>query len=353
MVLTVTPRSAILLLLGLHLAACKPAPLSPDLSTPRLAVEEVAAPENAPLFFTPDAQAFVPGEKDELAKRAAEYAKVLQDPRAWRALNRQERFGALLLTGNPAQFRPLLDHLRAAPDWTLTWIDATSLIFQRSRSAQPWGEAQWDKLKERFSEFPKREQVLLGVQVAHRLLALQRFDEAKAILDETLKIDPKSTAALTELASLHGLRGQWEPALEAAEKAVKSDSSYLPAAAAEANALFAHGRFSEALQRTRRLVREQPEDGPSLYLHAKVTHAARAFHEEIVALQKIIAMSTESGLPTGTWRVYLGQAYGATGEGERSIEEFKLALKDPTLSESERTFATKAIERIESRDPIL
>ncbi len=337
----------------LSLPACAPKPLSSELSTPVLAVEQGLGKEAGKVYFTPAALSALPGSAEEKAQRAAAYSAVLHNPKAWRALYRQERFDTVLLTGDPAAFRPLLDHLRESSDWTLTYVDATSIIFRRTSGATPWTRVALDPLLKRFSELPQREQLLFRTQTVYRLTALHRLEEAKALLDETLRLDPDFPPALTELASWHAMQAQWEPALEAATRAVKGDRDYLPAVAAEANALFAHGRFQEALARTRRLVREEPENSASLYLHAKVTHAARAFQEEIEVLEKIIAIAEAQEMPTGTWRVYLGQAYGATGNGEPAIAEFKLALEDRTLSEAERKFATRAIERIKDREPIL
>lgn len=337
----------------LSLSACAPKPLSPELSTPVLAVKQGLGETAGKIYFTPEALSALPGSAEENARLAAMYRATLHNPKAWRALYRQERFDTVLLTGDPAAFRPLLEHLRESADWVLTYVDATSMIFRRTAGATPWTLAALDPLRATFAALPQREQLLFRVQTIHRLAALHRLEDAKALLDETLKLDPDFPPALTELASWHAMQAQWEPALAAATRAVKSDKNYLPAVEAEANALFAHGRFQEALARTRRLVREQPENGASLYLHAKVTHAARAFQEEIEVLQKIIAMAEAERMPTGTWRVYLGQAYGATGDGVASIAQFELALKDQSLSEAERKFATRAIERIKGREPIL
>jgi len=337
-------------------------PLSVELATPSLALAQLGAPASSSaspssigrLFYTRSAAAFLPAPAEAAAreKQVVEYETVLHDPKAWRALDRRERFEALLLTGSPAEFRPLLDHLRQAPDWKLTYVDATSFIFRRTPAVE-WTPAALGTLKECFATHSRSEQVTMRVQTAHRLAAIGEYRPAKELLDEAEALDVRSTAVWTELASWHAAQGKWDESLEASEKAVKYGRNYPPALAAKANALFAHGKFNDALHLTRRLVEKAPEDGPTLYLHAKVTHAARAYAEEIETLQKIIAGAEARHMPTGTWRIFLAQAYGATGEAEPALEQFEKALKDPGLTERERSFAEKGIERIRSREPIL
>ena len=254
--------------------------------------------------------------------------------------------------GSPTGFRPLLDHLRQSADWRLTYLDPTSLIFRRV-PAEEWSTKSLETLKNTFASHPKAEQVTMRVQTAHRLVAIGELATAKALLDEAIALDARSSPAWTELASLHATQGQWDKALETSQHAIKYGKSYAPALAAHANALFAHGKFNDALQLTRRLVAEAPNDGPTLYLHAKVTHAARAYKEEIETLRKIIETATTRSMPTGTWRIFLAQAYAATGEAELALEQFEEALKDSGLSAKEREFATKGMDRIRSREPIL
>lgn len=351
---------------GITWSTLRSAPaLSPELATPRLALAHLSAGQapnesNEPrsLFFTPPALPFVkahpdwiggdPAKAEALAK---EYNLVAHNPKAWRTLDRQSRFDTVLLMDDPAAFRPLLDHLSGSTDWTLTYLDATSIIFRRS-PAKAWSAADLTPLKETFATHPKREQILLRVQTAHRLIALNEMNLAKTLLDEASAIDPDSAVAWSQLSFWHATQGQWNGAVAAAERAYKADPQHLPAVTAQANALFAQGKFNEALKLTRQLVKELPEDGPALYLHAKVTHAAHAYTQEIEVLKKIIDLAAPRSLPTGTWRVFLGQAYAATGEADAALKEFELALKDPTLTTRERSFSEKALNRLQDKEPL-
>jgi len=352
---------AALLLLGLGGGAFwwwsrREVPLSPELATPKLVLEalrEVAegTPPVHSLFFTPAAIPFLKElpaafvrEKPE--ERAAAFASAAHHPGAWRALDRQYRFDVLWLMGDPAEYRPLLDHLRKSPDWVLTYLDPTSCLYRR-RPATAWKAGALEEMKARFEPLPVRDRVLARVHLAQRLAALDEAEAARALLDEAIALDGDSCPAWTQLACHYGAVGRWDEALRASTRALEEDPDYPPALAAQANAFYAFGKFNEALRLTRRLVVATPEAGSALYLHARVTHAARAYTEEIEVLERIIAIAEANRLPAGSWYVYLGQAYAATGGGEAAVKAFRKALEDATLTRSEREFALKGLEWID------
>jgi tetratricopeptide (TPR) repeat protein len=339
----------------------RPTPLSVELATPKLAIEHLAQFQGKRLFFTPAALPFLKPtwvqwhsagmDEGGIEEVARQFDAAAQNPKAWRALDRTARFSALLLTGDPAGFRPLLDHLYKSPDWTLTWLDHTSFVFERS-PARHWTIADLETLKAGFATHSSAERVTVEVQTAHRLIAIGEVEPAKMLLNDALKMDAASPTALTELAFADAALAQWDQALAAADSAVKADRDYLPAIAAKANALYAHGEFNAALLLVRQLIEKAPEDGQSLALFAKIAHAAHAYQEEIGALEKIVHLSQAKALSTGAWRIFLAQAYAADTQAEPALAQFEAALKEPDLTDSERSFAQKGIERIKGRKPI-
>ena len=367
-----TLAAAFVAVVGVGLPAChwkRHVPVSPELTTPILALSHLPQLHGSALYFTPAAVEFVKPHWAEWAMRAPsidgtqqlpaptpemlalQFGAGAQNLRAWYALDREWRFNAALLTGDPASFRAVLDALRKSPDWTLTWLDHTSLIFQRG-PARSWTATDLDSLKAAFATHSSVERVEIRVQAAHRLTALGEIATAKALLDEAIKIDPSSAPAWTELACAHAMLTQWDRALEASDRAIDSDKHYLPALASKANALYALGKFNDALVITRRLVLETPDDGQNLALHARVTHAAHAFQEEIEVLTRIISLSQSKALPTGAWHIFLAQAYAEDGQGEPALQQFEAALKQPELTDQQRAFAQKGIDRLQSRQPI-
>lgn len=339
------PRSIQIVLLALLLVSgvsCrKAAPPSPELGTPMLALKSLEGGTVRSLYCN---VAKAP-QLEEWQGTVESNESVAHNPKAWRALNREKRFDAVLLLDDPAAYKPLLTHLQESPDWVLSHVDATSILFRRA-PRKAWTPDDLVPLKTVFETHSRQEQVLFRVQTAHRLIALNDMTAARALLDEAIKIDGKSAPAWAELSFWHASQGQWSGAVVAADQAYAFDPNYTPAVTAKANAYFAQGRFNDALKLTTQLVEKFPDNGPTLYLHAKVARAAHAYTQEIKVLKKIIELAETNSLPTGTWRVYLGQALASTGQASAALKEFETALSDSTLHDHERAFATKAIQRL-------
>ena len=351
-------------ILGLWYVARPATPPSLELDTPKLALDPIASVlRTKPLFFTLPAVPYVKERWQEWGQPfglptplpeelALSFDATTQSAQAWRALDRKWHFGVVLLSGDPANFRPLLDHLRGSPDWTLTRISPTSMVFERS-PAKAWTIADVPPLLAVFKTHSAEEQKTARYLIAHRLMFLGETDGAKALLEEVLKENPKCKEAWTELAYLHGMVGQWAESMKAINSALAIDSHYRPAQIAQANAAYVMGRFENALMVSRTLYEAGPADGPTLLLHAKVTHAAHAYQEEIEVLQKVINMVKTASQPVGIWQIYLGQAYASTGEAALARDQFNEALKDTTLAASDRAFIKKAMERVGKKADLL
>jgi predicted Zn-dependent protease len=337
-------------------------PVSLELSTPALCLRSLP-PSPGPLFFNLESLPFLKGNWQQWGaafgstsllpeELAVPFDATTRNPQAWRVLDRKWHFGAVLLSGDPANFRPLLEHLRSSSDWKLTQIDPVSYLFQRN-AARSWTNADLAPLLEVFAQHSVKEQHAARVQVAHRLLFVGELPAAQALLDEVLKADPDSIAAWTELASVHGKAGKWKESMEAADHALALDDHYRPARMAQANAFYALGRFDKALFVTRNLFQEAPADGQILLLHAKVSHAAHAYQEEIAVLQTMITAAQGASQPVGLLQIYLGQAYAAIGDGNSAHDQLEAALKDPGISADDRAFAQKALERFTGKTEFL
>lgn len=358
--------AAALLIFGIWFCWRPEPPPSPELGSPKLALACLNDSQRTkPLYFNRaalpwlkehwrDWQAAFGKEAPAPEELAAEFDLGLQSSKVWRASDRKWRFGAVLLTGDPAVFRPLLNSLREAPDWTLISLDPTSYLFVRMEAAgtpRTWNAAaDVPSLLAAFDNHSPKERVMARVQIAHRLLFLDDFATARTLLEEAFKLDPKSKEAWTEMAGLEGMSSQWQESYNAAKKALARDGRYRPAKIALVNALYGMRRFEEALDGSRDLYNQRPVDGELLLLHAKVTHAAHAYVEEAEVLHQVISLLQGRSLPIGFWQIYLGQAYSATGDTLQALEQFKNALKDTTLRPNERDFAEKAIERLSARD---
>jgi tetratricopeptide (TPR) repeat protein len=325
---------------------------SPQLATPMLSLDRLQAKSlyyNGPalpwlLERRPDL--LVAADKEPRSLRAREFAHAVQNPKRFRQLDRQHRFDTLLLIGDPSQYRPLLEHLLEAKDWTLTYLDHASLVYRREAD-RPWQPAELSTLRGHFTA-PREEAVFLA-QAASKLLAIRMGAVAKPLLEEAEKLDPRCAEVWSGLATYHMSQGEWSLALARANRAVEIAPKSLAAIGAKAQVLFSTKKFSEALPLSARLVAARPDDPGLLFYHAKIAHEARAFREEIAALEKLVALAEREAQPASGYRLYLAQAYAADGQAEPSIKQFTRLLEDSELSKEQRTFAEETLAQIKSR----
>jgi len=80
------------------------------------------------------------------------------------------KFDALLLVGDPSEYKPLLDHLVETKDWTLRYVDHTSMVFRRD-SGKAWEIADFAPVRARFAKGRERDLAEVLAQTAIRLLA--------------------------------------------------------------------------------------------------------------------------------------------------------------------------------------
>ena len=327
----------------------------PLLATPRLAIE--ALPGGTSLYFNGAARPWLLAQRadrlttedrDERSDRARAMVQAVQNPKLFRQLDRQRRFGTLLLTGDPSQYRPLLDHLLEAKDFAPVYVDATSVIFQRD-AARSWDAGDLAAVRAKFAQSPVREQAKFLALTGGKLVALRRAEDARKLLDEALALNPKSKEAWSGLALLHMNRGAGKEAMEAADKALAIDGKFLPALATKTQLLYASKYFSDAYDLSTKLVERVPDDPGILFYHAKIAHEAHAYRAEIKALVKLIAMAEAAERPTAGYQVYLGQAHASAGDAKPAAEAFSKALADPELPEDQRDFAEDNLARIRKR----
>lgn len=331
----------------------KPAP-NPLLLTPNLALAVV---HSQSLYFNGAARPWllntrpdllIEADKSERSERTRNLAQAVQSSKLFRRLDREYRFDTLLFIGDPSQYHPLLEHLLDTKDWTLTYLDHTSLIFKRGQ-VTPWQPADLKPIRARFS-LRADEATFLGL-CATKLLALRLAPGAKELLNQGAALDPESLEVLGALANYHINRGEWNLALKHAKHALTIDPEFRPALASESQIFYSTKRFEEALAASKKLIQTTPDDPNLLFYHAKIAHQRHAYGDEIVALNRLIALGTEGGRPVSGYQIYLGQAYASKGDAQPAIDEFTKALKDSELSDEQRDFAQGLLAQIKSRAP--
>jgi tetratricopeptide (TPR) repeat protein len=347
-------------LLALALAAAavfwRPSPKSgnPLLTTPTLALEALQAKT---LYFNGAAQPWLLKQRPDLlaeedhsdnSERTRSFSQAVLNPKLFRQLDRRYRFDALLLTGDPSQYQPLLEHLLTMKDWTLRYVDSTSLVFRRG-TGKAWSLADLDPVRARFANAPPGDRAIFLAQTGAKLVAAQQLEAAKQLLDEALGLDDRLPDAWAGLATYHTARGDWRDALNDVNRALSLDGDFLPALSAKTLLLYGSKQYSAAYELSSKLVSKLPDDPNILFYHAKIAHEAGAYKAEIEALLTLIARAEAEDRPVSGYQIYLGQAYAKVGQASRSIDQFMLALDDPDLTDEERSLIMDNIMRIKKK----
>jgi tetratricopeptide (TPR) repeat protein len=282
--------------------------------------------------------------------RSRTFPQAVQNAKLFRPLVRRYQFDALLLVGDPSEYRLLLEHLTttATKDWTLRYVDHTSMIFRRD-NGRPWEVADFAAVRAHFAGSRPREQAEVLAQTALKLLAVKQPEAARTLLDEAEGLAPREPHVGNALATYHIDRGEWREAEEQVERALSADSDFLPALATKTQLLFGMRRYNEAYDLSQQLIAKVPDDPNLLFYHAKIAHEAHAYKAEVETLLKLIKQADVDDRPIGGYQLYLGQAYTAMGDAPRAVAAFMLALNDPNLPDDQRAFARENIARIKKR----
>lgn len=327
---------------------------NPLLTTPRLALEALAAQE---LYFNGPAQPWLLAlrpdlltaeDRDVHSAHSRAFAQAVANPTLFRQLDRQQHFDTLLFVGDPSQYRALLDHLVERKDFTLAYVDHTSVVFKRPAAA-PWTMQDLAAVRAKLGPTSPRETAEFLALTAAKLAAAHREVEAKTLLDQALALDAKCVEAWSALAGYQMNRGEFADALTAVDRALSLDGKNLGALAIRTQVFYATKRYNEAYAFSQRLVARLPDDPNVLFKHAQIAHEAHAYKSEITTLEKLIALAEAEQRSTTGYRLYLAQACMAASQGQPAIDAFNRVLADPDLPADQRKFSLESLERIKSR----
>jgi tetratricopeptide (TPR) repeat protein len=256
------------------------------------------------------------------------------------------RFDALLLSGDPTQYRPLLEHLIETRDWTLQYLDHTSLIFERS-GEHHWEPHELNAVRQHFVR-PREEAMFLAL-AATKMIAVRLFTPAEQLLVEAEKRDARVAEIWHARALARMSQGDFGQALAYADRALALDPDSLAALGTKTQILYSTKKIPEALALSGKLIAARPDDPALLFYHAKIAHDAHAFRDEIAALEKLVTVAEREGQPASGYRIYLAQAYAADGQAQPSIAQFTRVLADSNLSGEQRRFAEETLAQIKKR----
>jgi tetratricopeptide (TPR) repeat protein len=318
-----------------------PESTNPDVISPVFAVEFLEKWDPKSLYYTLSAHDYLAAKKpawvsaQNTDQALQELFHAGQDIGLWRKQDHLYHFDAVLLCGEPSEFQPLLEGLILSKDWTLVYLDQTSIIFRRPPAAA-WTRVELKALIQKFAGYPPVDRAAFLTLLASKLLAIGWYDDAKQQLDEALGLDHDSPATWTELA-LYDLHHNPAQALEDTDRALKLDKDYYYALTARIRVLMLMKRYEDALHVSDHMLETQknnPGYSGMLFFHAAIAREAHAYVEEIKTLNNLIAIVSAQKQPVAFYRVYLAQAYEFEGDARLALDEFQKALDEGTLNET-------------------
>jgi Tfp pilus assembly protein PilF len=327
---------------------------NPNVTEPVFAVEALQKWDPKSLFFTISARNYLAANKPawisahDSQQDLQGFSRAGQDPSYWRRLDHEYHFDAVLLCGDPEEYHNLLEHLIVTKDWTLVYLDQTSMIFRRA-PAKAWAVEDFHALQQRVASYPAIDRVYYLTQSASKLLAIGLTGLAKQQLDESLRLDKDYPETWRQLALYQMQSGNAGEAEKNIDHALKLDKNNLPALATKAQIFYSTRRFGEALQISEQVVNEMPDDPGALFFHAKIAHEAHAYSQEITTLQHLIEVVLAQHQSVAGFRIYLAQAYARDGQAQPSLDEFQKALDEGGLSDEQVKFIKDTMKSIKDQ----
>jgi tetratricopeptide (TPR) repeat protein len=274
------------------------------------------------------------------------YALAAQNVALFRQMHRQIGFDAVWISGDLGTSGPLFDGLVTDSEWVPLYVDHQGVVFRRGVTAKDLPLEVGPGSQRGLS---RNGTARVKAAVAANLSALRRDSEARQMIREAREASPGEVDVRVAEARLELDGGRWEAALVAASDALSTRRNYVPALAVKARALYALGRFADAFGCSRKLVERAGGDPLVLFNHAKIAHELRVFGEEIETLKTLIDVVERDGGWTSGYRIYLGQAYAAIGEGDLAFGELNAVSGDSGLSADQKAFVQEALEKLKSR----
>jgi hypothetical protein len=273
----------------------------------------------------------------------AESVSLSKDPSKWREGFRRARWDTVLLSGPVGEYRLLLDHLMASPDWHLASVTNYGYLFRYGSGLPPRA------LEGAFRSGSDQETAVYCAQIAGYYDAIRRTADARACLERALELAPDNTTVLSHAATFALSQRRWQDAVSYSERALANDHGLVHAKLVQALALFETGEAEKAEDLTSDVLLESPNDAYTLFLSARIRRSLNDWSGEAASLERLISLTTKSGDSPVSYQIYLGQAYAKQGLAEPALRNYRAALESGQLDLEEREEIENAMEAIESK----
>jgi len=301
------------------------------------------------LWMSPAARRWFPQMGVKIPEDAnPEVVAQAGNPVLWRAAARDDNVGAVLLVGDVAEYRPLLDFLLASPGWQLSAVEPSSVVFFRRDCAplstgDPWPDE--NTINERYADEGVRAAYL--ARLATMMTELGLHGEARRTFRQAVELGPQRADVRSLHASFLAQRGQWAEAIAEARAVLEDSPRFIPAWQVLVQAELAAERPENAWRAARQLLRLQPRDSYAIFLHARAANAAGASYAETESLRRLIRITDSLGLSSSGYRVLLGKSLAKQGLVEQARQEFETTLQAGDLDGEQRQQVEEFISRLD------
>lgn len=314
--------------------------VDPRLLAPTVLVEK-AAGHSQRVFVNPSALALVAAVNRDFIDRSLSHdlPLLVQSTAKWRAEDRKRPFSAVLLAGNLAEARPLIQHLLDAPDWHISRVDNQGILFLHAD--QP------DNFESEIPAFESpRDRAIYLAQYAICLDAAGEKSRANQRMDEALEIAGSDFEILVHAASLAAFQGRWERAKTLAVKADKYRPNTFESQYLLAWSLLETRTFEKAFALTSLLAKSHPNDIAVLMLHARTSRASKDFTTETATLEQLLQLVRNDPNASSRIHLFLGQSWAQRGFPDQALAQYRQALEG-TLTPAEARDIREAMKTIE------
>ena len=305
----------------------------------------VRASDQARIFANPSALVnlllLVPRSTESVSM--TDSARFSANPERWREEFRRAKWNIVLLSGPLGEYRPLLEHLMASPDWHLASVSNQGFLFVYGFGL-PVGS-----LDETFRRANDQDTAVYLAQISGNYDAIRRTRDARACLERALALAPDNTTVLSHAATFAAAHKRWQDAIDYSGKALAGNPDLAHAKIVQALALMETGRADRAQELVDQVLLQSPNDSYTLFLSARIRRSLNDYAREAESLEKLVAIGQKTGGPTADYRIYLGQAYARQSLVEPALQNYRAALDSGQLDAKQAEEVRHAIESIESR----
>jgi hypothetical protein len=300
------------------------------------------------IFMNPSALAasrlLAPGLIPQAPDSASAQA-LSASPVRWREEDRSKPFSAVLLATPLDDCRPLVDLLSSSPEWRLAHINNMGVLYKRGQkeSTNPISQTHFAN---------NRDEALRNAQLAMILHFLGKNQESREFMDMARRIAPRDPLVLTQSATLAASFKQWQRAREAAELALKENSSSLQAHYLLALAFLEMKNIPAAAAESSVLASFNSSDPSVLLLQARIAREANDPTTEISALEKLLTISKKRMADPAIIHIHLAQAWAKKGFAAQALQNYTSALEGD-LTPAQRAEVERARGTIKDRAPRL